>query len=437
MTPSRESFQSVGAFSSLTKSGRIPSQTTTTTWRSNLAGSVATPVACEHKSNATTEIDVQYSQTMFMIAGRLRRRRGERQSNPFPEIGRVRPARAGLALGAPLWNILFAAVFLPTSAWAAPLIPTATGMAWQYNMAEELGKPFSVPDVNPDASGKIHLPVLYRIAGTQNVDGKELLKFEMHRSGVVTNTDLLTVDERGILCSARINLDGEWIQFNPPQAIIATPLTQGASWNCDGQAGDLKVHQHYDVTGEEDVDVPAGKFHAFRIHGVQTSPSPMTVDRWFATGTGIVKDVTTTRATNGDLRQRISLELAERPKIVNRPEVKPDAAPKKISVSFARERFGKATTTFSSETSQIFARWQGHRLTKGARVRVVWIAENIGEDFPPDYKVDESSAIAEGPTSHGAFTLSRPDDGWALGDYRVEFYVDDVLFETVKLKLLK
>jgi hypothetical protein len=76
----------------------------------------------------------------------------------------------------------------------------------------------------------------------------------------------------------------------------------------------MKVHQHYDVTGEEDVDGPAGEFHAFRIHGEQTLPSPMTIDRWFAAGIGIVKDVTTMRAANGDLLERISLELAERRK---------------------------------------------------------------------------------------------------------------------------
>ena len=117
--------------------------------------------------------------------------------------------------------------------------------------------------------------------------------------------------------------------------------------------------------------------------------------------------------------------------------MKPGAAPKKLSVSLAKEQFGKATTTFSSDTSQIYVRWQGQRLRKGAKVRAVWIAENIGEDAPPDYKADEASAIAESPTAHGVFTLSRPDDGWALGDYRAEFYVDDVLVETVKLKIVK
>ena len=335
-----------------------------------------------------------------------------------------------------IFALVFSVVPL-VCAIADPIIPTAPGLAWRYNMTEEVGKGLTVSDVKPDADGKIRLPVLYRVEGTENVDGKELLKFEMHRAGVITRSDLLTVDEHGIICWARITVDGEFVKFSPPQTMIAMPLKQGANWSFDGQVGDLKVHQHYEVTGEEDIEVPAGEFQAFRIHGEQTSPSPMTIDRWFAPGTGIVKDVTTMRASNGDLLQRISLELAERPKIVDRPEVKPGAAPKKLSVSLANEQFGKAATTFSSDTPQIYVRWQGQRLRKGAKVRAVWIAENIGDDAPPDYKADEASAIAESPTAHGVFTLSRPDDGWALGDYRAEFYVDDVLVETVKLKIVK
>ena len=103
------------------------------------------------------------------------------------------------------------------------------------------------------------------------------------------------------------------------------------------------------------------------------------------------------------------------------------------------DQFGKANTTFSSDTPRIYARWRGQRLRNGAKVRAVWIAENIdiGEEVPPDYKVDEASAVAESPTAHGAFALSRPEDGWAIGDYRAEFYVDDVLVETVKIKIVK
>ncbi len=112
---------------------------------------------------------------------------------------------------------------------------------------------------------------------------------------------------------------------------------------------------------------------------------------------------------------------------MERPEVKLDTTPKRLSVSLAKDRFGKPTTTFSSNTPEIYARWQGQRLRQGANVKAVWIAENIGEEFPQDYKVDEASAVATTPTGRGAFTLARPEDGWMPGDYRVEFYVDNVL----------
>jgi hypothetical protein len=304
-------------------------------------------------------------------------------------------------------------------------------------MTEEVGKGLTISNLKQDADSKVRLPVLYYLDGMENVDGKELLKFEMNRAGAVTNTDLVTVDDHGITCWARINLDGELIKFNPPQTMVAAPLKQGATWNFDGQAGDLKVQQQYDVTGEEDIEVPAGEFHAFHIRGEQSSPSRMTIDRWFAPGVGIVKDVTTMRGTDGDLLERISLELAERPKIKNRPEVKSDAMSKRLSVSFAKDQFGKATTTFSSDTPQIYVRWQGQRLRKGGKVKAVWIAENIGEDFPQDYKVDEASAAVESQNAHGIFTLARPEAGWAIGDYRVEFYVDDVLVETAKIKIVE
>jgi len=341
------------------------------------------------------------------------------------------------ALGAPQWRLVLALMSLSASALAAPLIPINPGTTWRYSMTEELGKGLTISNLKSDADGKVRLPVLYRLNGTEDVDGKELLKFEMHRAGSITNTDLLTVDEHAITCWERINLDGELVKFNPPQTMVATPLKQDATWNFDGQAGDLKVHQQYNVTGEEDIEVPAGEFHAFHIRGEQSSPSRMTIDRWFVPGIGIVKDVTTMRAADGDLLERISLELAERPKIENRPEVKSDTASKRLSVSFANDQFGKATTTFASGTPQIYVRWQGKRLRKGGKVKAVWIAENIGEDFPQGYKVDEASASVESQNAHGAFTLARPEDGWAVGDYRVEFYVDDVLVDAVKLKIVK
>ena len=319
---------------------------------------------------------------------------------------------------------------------AEQLIPTADGTSWQYQMTQEAGEGLRLQDLTPAADGKVHLLVTYRIDGATNIDGKDLLKFEMHRDGVVTNTDLLTVNENGIVCSARIDQDGEMTKLNPPQIMVAAPLKTGTSWDFDGDVAGTKVHQHYGVTGEQDVTVPAGKFRAFQIHGEQTLPNPVTIDRWFVKGTGIVKDVTTTRSENGDLLRRISLELKERPKVAARPEVK-SAASTKLTVTVSKEAAGQATAQFGPDTEKIYARWQGHDLRPEAKIRVVWIAENIGDDAPPDYTIDDANTVASASQAHGTFTLSRPDEGWVPGDYRVEFYLDDALVQAVKLKIAK
>src|SRR5215475_13989300 len=175
---------------------------------------------------------------------------------------------------------------------AAPVIPIQPGTTWRYDMTEEIGKGLDLSNVKTDAGNKIRLPVLYRLEGTEDVDGRDLLKFEMHRADTITNTDLLTVDEHGIACWARVNLDGELVKFIPPQTMIAAPLKKGTAWNFDGHAGELKVQQHYDVLGEEKIELPAGNFHAFRIHGEQMTPNRMVIDRWCVPGVGIVKDVT-------------------------------------------------------------------------------------------------------------------------------------------------
>jgi hypothetical protein len=329
------------------------------------------------------------------------------------------------------------AVFPLACVSGAPLIPTADGTTWLYEMTQETGTDFTLSDAKVGPDGRVHALAAYRISGTQEVDGKNLLKFEMHRDGVITNTDLMTVDEYGIFCAARIDQYGEVTKLDPAQTMIATPLKTGASWEFNGKLGDSGVHQHYDVAGEEDVDLPAGKFHAFRVHGEQTAPVRMTIDRWFVNGVGIVKDVTETKMPDGHVLRRISLELKEKPKVAPRPEVKSVQPAKKFSASVGKAPIGEATSKFGSDTPRIYARWQGHNLRNRAKVRAVWIAENIGDIATPNYKIDEASTMANSRESHGIFTLAKPDEGWAPGDYRVEFYVDLELVETVKLKIAK
>src|SRR6266536_120644 len=87
------------------------------------------------------------------------------------------------------------------------LLPTADGTSWRYNMTEEIGKGLDVRHAKPDADGKIRLPVLYRINGKENSDGKDLLKSEMERGGEITKRDLLKINVQGNVCWAWTNLD--------------------------------------------------------------------------------------------------------------------------------------------------------------------------------------------------------------------------------------
>lgn len=304
-------------------------------------------------------------------------------------------------------------------------------------MIQEVGEGLRLSNAKPDPDGKIRSRVTYFVAGTQNVEDKDLIEFEMHRDGVVTNTDLVTVDDRGITCWGKINTEGELIELDPPQTMmVGEPVKVGSNWNFEAQIGRLKVSQRFEVTAQEDVEVPAGKFRAFRVHGEQSSPTATAIDRWFVPGIGIVKDVTTVRAKEGDILQRITLELKERPGIGKRPETKAAEAPRKLSASLATDPTGQPRDEFSTGTPNIYARWEGRRLRDHAKVRVVWIAEKV-EDVPADYKIDEASAFSDGRYSHGHFVLSRPEEGWEPGEYRAEFYVDDALQETLKLKITK
>jgi hypothetical protein len=72
---------------------------------------------------------------------------------------------------------------------AEDLLPTAPGTSWEYAMIQEARKGISFPGLKPDADGKVRLPVTYRIGDEQTINGKKVRKFEMHRAGVLANTD--------------------------------------------------------------------------------------------------------------------------------------------------------------------------------------------------------------------------------------------------------
>jgi hypothetical protein len=330
---------------------------------------------------------------------------------------------------------VFALALMPLVSGAAepPLLPTTEGTTWNYDLVQE--KPSDDLDLT-EPNEEEHLAVSYRLGGTEKIDNKDLRRLEIYRGDTLENVDLIAVEERGIICPARTDSQGVITKLIPPQIMLSTPLRKGSSWNFDGTIADTKVNQRYEIAGEENVDVPAGKFHAWRIHCEQTSPAPATIDRWFVLGTGFVKVVTRINGPSGLLLQKTSLELKERPKVASAPQKNATPHPEKFSAGVSSEPTGEFKAELKADTPAIYARWRGQGLPDHGQIRAVFIAENVA-DVSADYEIDESSSVAPAPNANGTFTLSKPEGGWAPGSYRVEFFVDDTLTETVKFKIVK
>ena len=142
------------------------------------------------------------------------------------------------------------------------------------------------------------------------------------------------------------------------------------------------------------------------------------------------------KGPSGGVLQKTSLKLKEPPKVIPAPQKKSTPKLEKLSAGMSSKPAGEFKADFKPDTPAIYARWHGRGLPDHAKIRAVFMAENVA-DVSADYQIDETSAIAPTPNASGTFTLSKPEEGWATGNYRVEFFVGDEPAATVKFKVSK
>ncbi len=87
------------------------------------------------------------------------------------------------------------------------------------------------------------------------------------------------------------------------------------------------------------------------------------------------------------------------------------------------------TTEFAPDAPKIVCVWKANGVIAGARVRGVWIAEDVGQGAPPNYKIQEGTLNTA--ADEGKFTLTKPNNGWPVGKYRLEIYLGNDLARTV------
>ena len=96
-----------------------------------------------------------------------------------------------------------------------------------------------------------------------------------------------------------------------------------------------------------------------------------------------------------------------------------------------------ATTTFARDTPAVFALLQMEGVQKGDKLRLVWIADDVGEAAPANTQIAEKAMTMEGVPNEGNFSCTKPAKNWPTGKYHVDIYANDKLITTAKFTVEK
>ena len=106
-----------------------------------------------------------------------------------------------------------------------------------------------------------------------------------------------------------------------------------------------------------------------------------------------------------------------------------------VEAVLAKDKDSEPTDVFAPDVAQIWAFFKTKGSKKGDKIRVVWIAEDVGDSAAPETKIDEGTLTADKDDYNGAFSLSKPTKGWPLGDYRVDIYNGDEVATSVSFAI--
>jgi outer membrane usher protein FimD/PapC len=85
---------------------------------------------------------------------------------------------------------------------------------------------------------------------------------------------------------------------------------------------------------------------------------------------------------------------------------------------------------FARDTPKIVCVWRLKGVKSGTVLKGAWIAEDVGNAAPPNYKIFEK-AMTITTENEGAFYLTKPTNGWPVGKYRLEIYFNDDRVKTL------
>ena len=99
-------------------------------------------------------------------------------------------------------------------------------------------------------------------------------------------------------------------------------------------------------------------------------------------------------------------------------------APHLEGLAVSDSKDGDAMDSFPPTTPKIFGHADLVDVPSGAKIVVSWIAVDTKGVAPPNYKIDSAEFTAGMLTNTATFNLSKPNNGWPIGKYRVDVTID-------------
>jgi hypothetical protein len=94
-----------------------------------------------------------------------------------------------------------------------------------------------------------------------------------------------------------------------------------------------------------------------------------------------------------------------------------------MTFSASHDNDGTDTKVFAIDTPKIFLHADLEDAVDDTKVSSTWIAEKT-DKAPPNYKIDSVELTASENMDVVTFSLSKPNAGWPVGDYRVDLFIN-------------
>jgi hypothetical protein len=154
--------------------------------------------------------------------------------------------------------------------------PLRVGDSWTYrNTSGDTQYTVKVAGEEKQADGTIHY-LVEKLAGA-----KVLTWFSKADGSVLMHLERYPEHE------------GLEMKYEPARQFLKNPLVAGAQWGWTGKdVTQTDLEEDNQVTGPEDVTVPAGKFRAMKVvTRVAVTTAPLTKTSWYADGVGMIKSM--------------------------------------------------------------------------------------------------------------------------------------------------